>query len=284
MISIIVSTKNEEKNLERLLASIKNQTYQDWEVIVVDNNSSDQTKAIAQKYTPLVFNYGPERSAQRNFGAKQARGEYVLILDADMELEENVLAECAEVVGSDKSRFNRDKIGVDKTSTLKALIVPERSTSQNFWGRCKAYERSFYVGDETIEAARFFNRQIFDQLGGYDTAMTGPEDYDLSYRVRQKYQIGRIGSFIIHHEGAPSLWQLMKKKFYYAKHAKAYYAKYPGLRLSQGNLLLRPAFIRGWMKLISHPVLTLGLVIMRSCETAGALAGFLLSGTVKMKN
>lgn len=264
-VSLIISTKNEEKNLDRLLASIKNQTYKDWEIIVVDNNSRDQTKAIAQKYTSLVFNQGPERSAQRNLGVEKATGDQVLILDADMELEKNVLAECMEAVA--------------KNHPPKALIIPERSTAQNFWGRCKAFERSFYVGDETIEAARFFDRQVFCQLGGYDTSMTGPEDYDLSYRVRQKYPMGRIGSFIIHYEGAPTLWQLMRKKFYYAKHAKAYYAKHPNLRLSQGNLLVRLAFIKGWRRLVAHPMLAIGMMIMRSCEMTAALAGFLVSGT-----
>jgi len=61
------------------------------EIIVVDNNSQDKTKEIAYRYTDKVYNFGPERSAQRNFGVKQAAGKYILYLDADMVLSENVM-------------------------------------------------------------------------------------------------------------------------------------------------------------------------------------------------
>jgi len=55
LVSIIITTKNEEKNIENCLKSIKLQTYSNIEIIVVDNNSSDQTKEISQKYTDKVL-------------------------------------------------------------------------------------------------------------------------------------------------------------------------------------------------------------------------------------
>ena len=68
LVSIIVPTYNSEKFLEGCLESIQKQTYSHIELIVVDNNSKDNTKEIARKYTEKVFNQGPERSAQVNFG------------------------------------------------------------------------------------------------------------------------------------------------------------------------------------------------------------------------
>ena len=79
LLSVIVPTKNSERFLERCLKSIKSQTYKNLEIIVVDNNSNDKTKEIAEKYTKLVFNKGPERSAQRNFGVLKSKGEFVLL-------------------------------------------------------------------------------------------------------------------------------------------------------------------------------------------------------------
>jgi len=55
LVSVIITTKNEEKNIENCLKSIKLQTYQNIEIIVVDNNSSDQTKELSQKYTDKVL-------------------------------------------------------------------------------------------------------------------------------------------------------------------------------------------------------------------------------------
>ena len=73
LVSVIVTTKNEEKNIANCLKSIKNQTYKNIEIIVVDNNSDDRTKEIAGKYTDKVFNHGPERSALRNLGAEREK-------------------------------------------------------------------------------------------------------------------------------------------------------------------------------------------------------------------
>src|SRR3989338_3924195 len=92
LVSVIVTTRNEERNIERFWKSIKSQSYKNIECITIDNKSRDKTKEIAKKYSK-VYDKGPERSAQRNFGARKAKGKYVLFLDADMELTKNVIAE-----------------------------------------------------------------------------------------------------------------------------------------------------------------------------------------------
>ena len=60
LVSVIVPTKNSSKTLEACLRSIKEQSYKNIEIIVVDNNSIDDTKESAKKYTDKVFNFGPE--------------------------------------------------------------------------------------------------------------------------------------------------------------------------------------------------------------------------------
>ena len=96
LVSVVVTTKNEERNIANCLESIKNQNLSSLsiEAIVVDNNSTDKTVEIVkshchceakQKQSHIrLYNFGPERSAQRNFGIKQANGKYILYLDADM--------------------------------------------------------------------------------------------------------------------------------------------------------------------------------------------------------
>src|SRR3989344_5032913 len=96
-VSVIITTKNEQEVISDILESIKKQTYKNYEIILVDNYSSDKTIKIAKGYTKKVFTKGPERSAQRNFGVEKARGEYVFILDADMVLTKKVLEEAVEL-------------------------------------------------------------------------------------------------------------------------------------------------------------------------------------------
>ena len=135
LVSIIVTTKNEERNIANCLKSILN-SQSLIEIIVVDNNSTDGTVEIAKRYTNNVYNFGPERSAQRNFGIKQANGKYILYLDADMILSENVMSECVE-------KFNKWKMENGKKE-LVAVYIPERIIGEGFWVKARDFERSCY--------------------------------------------------------------------------------------------------------------------------------------------
>lgn len=264
LISSIVTTKNEEDVIGNLLESLQEQSYQNFEIVIVDNFSSDKTVEIVRRYSKNIYEKGPERSTQRNFGVKMAHGDYIIILDSDMVLEKNVLKDCVQT-------FNKhDKLG--------ALVIPEKSFGIGFWSRCKAYEREFYVGEESIEAPRSFRRNLFLKFGGYDASITGPEDYELPLRMKKKgIKIGRIKSFILHNEKKFSPFKSAKKKFYYASRASNYLKKHPKMALAQGNLLFRPVFFKKWRKLISNPILSVGMFIMRMVEVTGALLGFIYS-------
>src|SRR5579872_2229375 len=130
IVSVIIPTKNEERNIARCLQSIKNQTYKEFELIVIDNRSVDHTQEIAKHYTKLVFTKGPERSSQRNYGAEKAKGKYLLFIDADMELTPPVFEECIKKIQTS------GKVG--------GIFIPEIPIGKNFYERSKAFERSLY--------------------------------------------------------------------------------------------------------------------------------------------
>ncbi len=242
------------------MESVKSQTYKNWEIIVVDNNSTDGTKAVAKKYTDKVFNKGPERSAQRNFGVKKAKGKYVMILDSDMVLGNDVAYDCVQTM---------------KSSSFKALVIPEKTVEDSFISKVRRFEREMYEGDATIEVARFFERKVFLEFGGYDTKLTGPEDYDLPYRISKKYKIGRSKEYLYHDESGLTLKRLLQKKYYYARQGASYAAKHPELVKTQGNLLFRKAYIRNWKKFVRSPLLGLSFIFVRILETIVATAGFI---------
>ncbi len=208
LISIIVPTRNSQLFLGNCLRSIKNQSYKNIEIIVVDNNSTDKTVEIAKKYTKLVFNRGPERSAQRNYGALKSKGNFLLFIDSDMELSKNVVADC--VLLSHKSKVIGQALG--------GIIIPEESFGVGFWAQCKALERTFYEGVDWIEAARFFSKETFKEFRGYDEKQTGTEDFDLPQRIKNRYgenSMRRIESLIYHNEGKLSLSYKKKEVLLY---------------------------------------------------------------------
>lgn len=91
MISAVILTKNEEKNIVDCLESLS------WcdEVIVIDDNSEDRTLEVSKKMGAKVFtrNLGSDFSAQRNFGLSKARGDWVLFIDADERVPEALASE-----------------------------------------------------------------------------------------------------------------------------------------------------------------------------------------------
>ena len=98
LVSIIITTKNEERNIANCLKSILNSqspvsnSQSLIEIIVVDNNSTDKTVEIVKSYCHIqLYNFGPNRAAQLNFGANIAKGKYILFPDADMILSGNVI-------------------------------------------------------------------------------------------------------------------------------------------------------------------------------------------------
>jgi len=181
LISAILTTRNEEKNIVRFLKSVINQTYRNIEVIVVDNCSIDKTKLLARRYTQKVYDFGPERSSQRNFGAKKSRGDYLFFLDADMELEKGVIEDCVNTI---------------KKEMAKALTIPETTVGESFIAKIRSFEREMYMGEFSYEVPRFFEKKAFWEFGGYDPKLTGPEDYDLPYRLSKKYKIARSSKYI----------------------------------------------------------------------------------------
>lgn len=257
LVTVVITTRNESCNICNCLESVKKQTYpQDKiEIIVVDNNSIDNTKELACRYTEKVYNWGPERSAQRNFGVRKGAGKYILYLDADMILSENLIFECVE------------KCEVEGRG---ALYVPEIIIGKGFWIRVRDFERSFYNAT-CIDCVRFINREKFIEIGGFDESLTGPEDWDLDRRITEKAKSGVSNSVLYHNEGEFNLSRYLEKKFYYSGTFKRYIDKW-----GQDDAIVRKQlgfyyrFIgvftenSRWEKSIAHPILLSGMYLLRS--------------------
>ena len=202
LISVVITTKNEERNLPDCLAALSGQTIprDSFEVIVVDNASTDRTREIALAGADLFLEKGPERSAQRNFGIENAGAPVVVYLDADMRLTENVLAECLEAF---------------KDPAVVGIYIPEEVVGSGYWIRVRNFERSFY--DATaIDGIRGVRKELFLKLGGFDLSLCGPEDWDLNIRMKGEGEFKLIGSHLDHDEGGFDFKRYLKKKKYYA--------------------------------------------------------------------
>lgn len=286
LVSVVITTKNEERNIENCLRSLKLQSYSNIEIIVVDNSSTDRTKEIARRYTENVFNKGPERSAQRNYGMiDKASGTYVMYIDADMLLSPLLIESCVEAMVRTKA---------------VALHISETVLGTKYLSRVRRFERGFYDGT-SIDGARFFDRETFVRVGGFDEPLFregSGEDWDIDKLVRRHgsierapyssnrtpetrwefenfvrdrgvtYRANYVG--IYHNESEIQLIPYLRKKLYYTKGFGGYIDKWgrddPDIR-RQFGLFYRywTVFTEHgkWRKLVARPDLVIGMFLLR---------------------
>lgn len=141
MVSAIVLTRNEEKNIVDCLESIK------WcdEIIVIDDNSEDRTVEIAKKMGAEVFTHSLnfDFSTQRNFGLEKAKGEWVLFIDADEIVTDELKNEIVHLISFSDRRKQLNayfikridfmwgrKLKYGETSNIKLLRLAKRNAGK----------------------------------------------------------------------------------------------------------------------------------------------------------
>ncbi len=249
LVSIIIPTFNEAENISNCLNSIKKQSYNNFEIIVVDNHSTDETTTMAERFTPKVYTHGPERSSQRNFGAKKAKGKYLLFLDADMQMTKECLSEA-----------------IDKIKGKNTIIAfPEKAIGQNFWEKSIALERSLYQKEKLLAGARLFPEKLFAKLKGYDENLIAGEDWDITLRAEKLgCELTFTDSFLIHRENAKNLKEILKKKAYYSRNIKQYATKHPIEFSKQSGFQKRLGiFLKHFPTLLINPLPAFGFIFIK---------------------
>ena len=156
--SIIIPVYNVEKYIGKCLSSIANQTYKDYEVIVVNDGTQDNSIAIAEKYPVKIINQKNQGlSVARNTGVKHATGEYLIFLDSDDYIEKNLLKEIDKSLKNspDLVRFqiqevfeNEKTIKYSETPFSEKIgeeafkLITKYHFVENAW--CYAIKRNYY--------------------------------------------------------------------------------------------------------------------------------------------
>ena len=191
-VSVIVPTLDDRDYLEEALKSILAQSFWDYEVIVVDGGSSDQSLAVIRRYEKRISWFrqsGKGVSRAKNEAIAKARGEYITFLDGDdlwypekLEIQVNFLSDHPEYgfCSSDVDFFDEEVI------IIKGAISTEKKP------------RSGYVFDELFtnnfisSATIMLRRECFDRVGNFDEEIFFAEDTDMWLRVAKEFKLGYI--------------------------------------------------------------------------------------------
>ena len=258
LVSVVVPTRNNVRTIRACLQSVRDQTHPRVELIVVDNHSSDETLEIATELADVAVTGGPERSAQRNLGIAHAEGQWVLWLDSDMVL---------------PPRSIELAVRTATNSGATGVALPERTIGAGFWTACRALERECYLNQPWLHNPRLVQRDYLLGDGGFDLAMSGPEDADLRLRMRAEGRGIELAPIVVDHdEGRLTVADVLRKRYYYGRSIPAFVGQHDGAVGAQGRAVLK-SYAVNWRLLTRDPMHAAGMVVLRSLEVVGYAAG-----------
>ena len=185
-LSIIIPTFNRCELLCRALNSVFNQTYSDYEVIVVDDGSTDGTAEMLQKnFTQVRYFYQPNKgvSASRNKGLEMSMGRWIAFLDSDDEWLPQKLEKQISLlkVKPDYKICHTEEIWVRNGIRVNQM-KKHRKTGGWIFPHCLPL---CAMSPSSI----LIHRSVFDSIGNFDTSLPACEDYDLWLRITAKYPV-----------------------------------------------------------------------------------------------
>ncbi len=204
MLSIIIPTLNEEENIGNLLQSLVGQTRKDFEVIVVDAKSKDNTESIVKRFSDefdikIVYQPGKGVANARNHGATLAKYDLLLFLDADVVLK-NYFIESAV------AEFNRRKLGAASVYMRPRDCQPcelqlekkafDKVTWQIFFNTVIGLAQYVYPG--AVGVCIFCKKEIHDKIKGFDETITLAEDFEYVGRAAKlgKFRLLRRSVYV----------------------------------------------------------------------------------------
>lgn len=199
MISVIVPLYNKGEKVRKTIDSVLNQDYEDYEIVVIDDGSKDDSANYVKSYTdPRIKYYYKDNggvSSARNFGIQKAKGNWLLFLDADDEILPDALGEllslnkkypnCKLLTGQIKWVSN----GKDLHAGVNCEVSSSFCTSYPF---LTIWQNKCYPGTRNL----LIHRSLVEKFGGYDERMSFFEDWEFALRMARCGSLACINKYI----------------------------------------------------------------------------------------
>lgn len=209
LVSVIIPTYNRPKYLKRCLDSVLNQTYENIEIIVVDDNDPNsmarkETEEIIRPYIDnmkviyIQHEYNKNGSAARNTGWRHSKGKYITFLDDDDEIAATKIEKQVDCLDKLDESWGLCYTG------YKILMENGRKqiSSEKRSGNCYIYAlmRTLYMGSGSNILLR---KSVVDEIGGYDESFIRNQDVEFLARALENYKLAYVDEILltIHQEG-----------------------------------------------------------------------------------
>jgi glycosyltransferase involved in cell wall biosynthesis len=184
IVSIVIPCYNNHDTIVETLESISSQDFKDFEIIIVNDGSTDTSKQIIEEYCTkskstitLINQENSGPSFARNKGASCAKGKYLLFIDADDKMASNYISECLQVF----------KNKPDALIVYSEIELFEAATGK--W-ELNNFKLPDFLITNCIPICGLIETEKFKDIGGFDTEISFTEDWELWIRFIQKFGLG----------------------------------------------------------------------------------------------
>ena len=189
-ISIVVPLYNKENAISATISSVLNQTYTDFEMIVVDDGSIDESLKVVQSIHDerihLIHKENGGVSSARNRGIKEAKGQFIALLDGDDLWDPKFLEEQVKLI----QEFPKAAMWGVNTAFIRNgnIYLWEQGVQENYRGYVENYFGTKH-NDLFCSSSVVIRKEIFEHVGYFDERIGSSEDLDMWYRIILKYPI-----------------------------------------------------------------------------------------------
>ena len=191
LVSVIIATYNRANVLGRAILSVLNQSYQNFEILIVDDKSTDDTQRVVEQFVDGRIRYlkhetNQGQSVAHNTGIKQAQGVYVAFLDSDDEWLPPMLDKCL------KNFVQDEDLGVVYTWAGTRRVDGKLKVANKFCISGRIYKEALAQGYVSHSISMVAKRECFNKVGLWDDRFEVCQDDDVCMRLAKEYRFGLI--------------------------------------------------------------------------------------------
>ena len=201
LVSIVIPTYNEEKDIGKCLSSLKEQSYKKIEIVLVDDGSTDKTLEIVKKFKGIKVIKGEHKGTafSRNLGAKQAKGEILVFIDADMCFDKDYIKNLVMPIVNDET-------GKLIGTTHDYEIATNTDNKYSYlWGKIRVSKEDA----KNVKIFRAIRKDKFLELGGFDSKYGYADDQTFWFKHKIKPQVAE--NTTCYHKNPSSLKSTFKQ-------------------------------------------------------------------------
>lgn len=227
----IIPLYNRPQEIDELLESLTHQTYTHFEVLVIEDGSKNDAKAIVEKYQNVLniryfFKENAGQGFARNFGFEQAKGDYFVIFDSDCLIPNHYFQTVNDFLNHSQLDCYGGPDAAHESFTLTQKAISYAMTSPFTTGGIRGnkkhigqfHPRSFNMG---------LSREVYEKVGGFKLTRLG-EDIEYSIRIHENgFKIGLIPDAIVYHKRRTNLKQFYKQLHFFGRARINIYLHFP---------------------------------------------------------